>query len=240
MKLTLENIKLKYPNDDRLILNQVNLEMQKGEFAVLLGPSGCGKTSLLKMIAGFITPSKGRVLIEGKAAKHKQAQCGLVFQQDALFDWLNLRQNIAFAPKMLGKSRSEIDAICEFWLEQTGLKPFEDYAIDALSGGMQQRASLARALAGDPELLLLDEPFGALDSLTREQMQRLLLDIWQKTTKTMLMVTHSIDEAMMLGQVIYILSKPPASVLTRIDPEFSLEARMDFGGIQQHPDYAKT
>ena len=195
-------------------LKDVSFQLRPGELLTILGPSGCGKTTLLNIIAGFLTPTSGRVMfgvapVTGpgpervtvdKMVTAPGPERGMVFQQGALFEWMTVAENIGFGPAMKGVPKKEINAVVERYLETVGLHGFGDKAIYELSGGMQQRVALARCLANEPALILMDEPLGALDALTREKMQGLILKIWNETGKTIALITHSVEEALFLGE----------------------------------------
>lgn len=188
-------------------LKDVEMEAAKGEFVSLVGPSGCGKSTLLWAIAGLHELSSGTIEIAGEAVHGPNQDLGLIFQEANLLPWRNLLDNIKFPFEVMGR-RPDMDAIHEY-LEVTGLAGFEKHMPYELSGGMQQRASIVRALAFDPELLLLDEPFAALDAFTRDEMNMLLLDVWDRTDKTVVFVTHQIPEAVFLSDRVYVLKPRP-------------------------------
>jgi len=192
--------------------------IEDGEFFMLLGPSGCGKTTLLNILAGFLAPTGGKISLNGELVTGPSSERGMVFQQGALFEWMNVSKNIGFGPKMKGTPQREIDNRVEELLEIVGLQEFSQKMIYELSGGMQQRVALARCLANDPDVILMDEPLGALDALTREKMQSLVLDIWKKTGKTIILITHSVEEALLLGERLLVMAPRPG----RIHKEYNL------------------
>lgn len=194
-------------------LEDVSFELEHGEMLAVLGPSGCGKTTLLNIVAGFLTPTAGQVRLNDVPITGPSSERGMVFQQGALFEWLTVSENIGFGPKMMGKPKSEIDLLVEQLLDTVGLQNFGDTAIYSLSGGMQQRVALARCLANDPKLILMDEPLGALDALTREKMQGLLLRLWNETQKTIILITHSVEEALFLGAKLFVMAPRPGRVV---------------------------
>ncbi|MDP6868751.1 MAG: ABC transporter ATP-binding protein [Acidimicrobiales bacterium] len=199
-------------------LHDVSFDLEAGRLLTLLGPSGCGKTTLLNIIAGFLTPTSGSVTLGGDPIAGPGQERGMVFQQGALFEWQNVAQNVAFGPRMNRKKRSETNELVEDLLSTVGLQGFGDKAVYELSGGMQQRVALARCLANDPEVILMDEPLGALDALTREKMQSLILKLWQETGKTIVLVTHSVEEALYLGDRLFVMAPRPG----RIEREYEL------------------
>jgi sulfonate transport system ATP-binding protein len=193
------------------VLSGINLEVAEGEFISIVGISGCGKSTLLKIIAGLEPATAGEVLLDGKAVREPSLDCGIVFQEPRLLPWATVYQNIEFGlPRGIcaGERRKRINT----HIEMTGLSGFARALPNQLSGGMQQRVSIARALAGEPRALLLDEPFGALDALTRIQMQREILRIWETEKRTMILVTHDIDEAIFLGDRIVVMSRRPGRI----------------------------
>jgi taurine transport system ATP-binding protein len=175
-------------------LKNVNLDIAEGQILSVLGPSGCGKTTLLNIIAGFLAPTEGGIEIEGQRVAGPGPERGMVFQKGALFEWMSVRENVEFGPRMKNTPKSERDQIANHLLETVGLQDFKEKAVYELSGGMQQRVALARCLANDPEVILMDEPLGALDALTREKMQGLVLNLWKETGKTVILITHSVEE----------------------------------------------
>ncbi len=199
-------------------LENVSLTLKKGELLSVLGPSGCGKTTLLNILAGFLAPTSGSVTLNGKRVTGPSAERGMVFQQGALFEWMSVRQNVDFGPRMKGMEKRQRDEITDHLLETVGLQDFKEKAVYELSGGMQQRVALARCLANDPEVILMDEPLGALDALTREKMQGLVLKLWKDTGKTVVLITHSVEEALLLGERLVVMAPRPG----RIFKEYSL------------------
>lgn len=194
----------------------VDLEIEKGEFVVLLGASGCGKSTLLNLVTGFDKPTAGRIVVNGREVNKVDPHCGMVFQQYALFPWLTVIDNVAFGLKMKGVAKAERLQVARRFIEMVGLKGFEDKYPNALSGGMRQRVSIARVLANDPDVILLDEPFAALDAMTRQVLQDELLQIYEKSKKTIIFITHSIDEALLLSTRMLIMSARPGRVVTDI------------------------
>ncbi|MBW2632582.1 MAG: ABC transporter ATP-binding protein [Deltaproteobacteria bacterium] len=199
-------------------LKDVSFNLAPGEILTVLGPSGCGKTTLLNLIAGFFAPTEGQMTLNGAPIQGPSAERLMVFQDGALFEWLTVKKNISFGPDMRGAPKDETKKIVSDLLETVGLKEFGDKAIYELSGGMQQRVALARCLANNPELILMDEPLGALDALTREKMQVLILQLWKKTGKTILLITHAVEEALFLGERLFVMAPRPG----RIVKEYSL------------------
>lgn len=194
-------------------LSDIALTIPKGQLVSILGPSGCGKTTLLNIIAGFLAPSAGRVSLGGKPVHGPGPDRGMVFQQGALFEWINVRRNVDFGPRMKGLPAAERLALTERLLATVGLSGFADKPVYELSGGMQQRVALARCLANDPDVILMDEPLGALDALTREKMQGLILRLWQETGKTVILITHSVEEALLLGERLLVMAPRPGRIL---------------------------
>ncbi len=190
----------------------VSLTVRPGEFVSILGPSGCGKSSLLNAVAGFIRPTYGEVAVDGVPIRRPGADRGMVFQQYSLFPWKTVRQNVEFGLKMKGVGVDERERKARTLLSLSGLIGFEDHYPDRLSGGMKQRVGIVRALATGPKVLLLDEPFGALDAQTRVIMQQILTNIWQRLGITVLFVTHDIDEAIFLSDRVYVMTARPGKV----------------------------
>jgi len=197
-------------------LRGVELVIDKGEFVCLIGASGCGKSTLLRIIAGFEKPTSGRVDIYDHAIDGPGSDRGMVFQDYALFPWLTVRDNIAFGPRQKGLTKSKVSEITGEYLNMVGLAPFADRFPSQLSGGMKQRVAIARVLANEANILLMDEPFGALDALTREQLQDELLQIWARTGVTVIFVTHSVEEATLLADRVIVMTAGPGRIETDI------------------------
>jgi ABC-type nitrate/sulfonate/bicarbonate transport system ATPase subunit len=193
-------------------LEPTDLSVAENDFITILGPSGCGKSTLLRIVAGLDRPSAGRVLLDGRAVRGPGADRGMVFQSYTLFPWLDVSRNIAYGLREKGVPAAERDRVVASYIEKVGLKGFENHFPKQLSGGMQQRTAIARALANDPEILLLDEPFGALDNQTRALMQELLLGIWERERKTVLFVTHDIEEAIFLASRVVVMTARPGRI----------------------------
>ncbi len=193
-------------------LQNINLDVHRREFMCVLGQSGCGKSTLIRILAGLETPSEGQVLVDGKPVTGPGQDRGMVFQSYTLFPWLTVKENVMFGPRMAGKDRSTNEAEARQWLGLVGLEKFEDSYPHQLSGGMKQRAAIVRALANGPRILLMDEPFGALDPQTRQQMQAYLLQIWKNIDITIFFITHDLDEAIFLSDRILVLDPRPGRV----------------------------
>jgi NitT/TauT family transport system ATP-binding protein len=199
-------------------LRGADLTVRKGEFICLIGASGCGKSTLLRIVAGFEAPTTGQALMWGEPIDGPSPRRGMVFQDYGLFPWLSVRGNIAFGPISRGRPAGEVKATVERFVELVGLNRFADAYPHQLSGGMKQRVAIARVLANDAEVVLMDEPFGALDAMTRERLQDELLDLWQRTGLTVLFVTHAIEEAIFLANRVVVMSPGPG----RIDSEMPI------------------
>ncbi|MGA1857782.1 ABC transporter ATP-binding protein [Azospirillum sp. 11R-A] len=193
-------------------LDDVSLRVAHDTFAVIVGPSGCGKSTLLRLVAGLETPTSGSMTLDGQPIAGPSADRGMVFQSYTLFPWLSVRENVMFGPKLKGLPKAECEDIADDLIRAVGLSGFERSFPKELSGGMRQRVALARALANDPRILLMDEPFGALDSQTRQLMQELLLEVWQARRKTVLFITHDIDEAIILGDTVHVMTARPGRI----------------------------
>ncbi|WP_456481622.1 ABC transporter ATP-binding protein [Methanopyrus sp.] len=235
--LKVENLHKSY--GDLKVLNGITFEVSKGEFFAIVGPSGCGKTTLLRIIAGLEDYDAGRVLVDGEEVREPGPDRALVFQEYAVFPWKTVLENVMFAPLMKGKDPEEAERIARECLKVVpGLEGFEDAYPKQLSGGMKQRVAIARALAAEPRILLMDEPFAAVDAQTRNEMQEELLKVWERTGQTILLVTHNVEEAVFLADRVMVLSPRPAEVVDiveidlprprdRTDPEFvELRARI--------------
>ena len=212
--LDLRNVAKVYELNDQRIeaLRDANLVVEKGEFVCLIGASGCGKSTLLRIVAGFEPPSAGEALMWDKAIAGPAPDRGMVFQDYGLFPWLSVRQNIGFGPASRGLPKAELRALVDRFVDMVGLTRFADAYPHQLSGGMKQRVAIARVLANDAEMVLMDEPFGALDAMTRERLQDELLDIWQRTKLTVLFVTHSIEEAIFLADRVVVMEPGPGRI----------------------------
>ncbi|WP_282026451.1 taurine ABC transporter ATP-binding protein [Limimaricola cinnabarinus] len=240
--LSIDNLSMRFdlPNGAHIqALQNVSLDLGTGELLSVLGPSGCGKTTLLNIVAGFLSPTEGRVALNGVPVTGPHSQRGMVFQKGALFEWMNVRENVSFGPRMAGKREKEYGPMVDHLLQVVGLGDFGEKAIYELSGGMQQRVALARCLANDPDVILMDEPLGALDALTREKMQALVLKLWKETGKTVMLITHSVEEALLLGERLIVMAPRPG----RIHKEYRLPFAHDGAGrdlreIKKRPDFA--
>ncbi len=207
-------------------LRPTSLEFEAGEFIALVGPSGCGKSTLLNVLAGFIKPSAGQALVGGQPITKPDIDHGMVFQDYALFPWLNVIDNVAFGLERQGMGRDERYARAREYLDMVGLKDFAEKRVTELSGGMKQRVAIARVFATDPSIILMDEPFGALDALTRRFLQHQLLEIWQRNRKTVVFVTHSVQEAVYLASRVIVMTARPGRV--KLDQEIDLPHPRDF------------
>ncbi len=215
-QLSIQGVGRTFPGVNRgaptLALQPTSLEVANNDFITILGPSGCGKSTLLRIVAGLDTPTVGQVLLDGQAVTGPGADRGMVFQSYTLFPWLTVRENICFGLREKGMLPAAQAEIAQGFIKEVGLTGFESHFPKQLSGGMQQRVALARALANDPKILLLDEPFGALDNQTRALMQELLLSIWELHKKTVLFVTHDIDEAIFMANRCAVFSARPGRI----------------------------
>ena len=219
-------------------LKNINLDIKQGELMSVLGPSGCGKTTLLNILAGFLAPTGGGVELGGNRVAGPGAERGMVFQQGALFEWMSVRKNIGFGPKMKGVPQREIDQSVDSLLSIVGLQDFAEKMIYELSGGMQQRVALARCLANEPDVILMDEPLGALDALTREKMQGLVLKLWKETGKTIILITHSVEEALLLGERLLVMAPRPGRVHKEYRLPFAeIGVGADLREVKKHPDF---
>ena len=221
--IEIDSVDLDYSGKNGSIkaLEKIHFNIFPGEFVCVLGPSGCGKSTLLKIIAGFIKPTAGAVRLDGKEITGTDWHRGVVFQNPPLYEWYSVRSNIAFGPKMRGIPKAEYASLVDEYIAKVGLTEFADKKIYELSGGMKQRVSIARALINDPEILLMDEPFGALDALTRESVQDLTRKIWWDTGKTIFFITHDVEEALLLASRVIVLSRHPGRVIDDIRVNFS-------------------
>lgn len=210
-------------NGSLVALKDINLNIEEGEFICAVGASGSGKSTLLRLVAGLDTPTAGEILVDGVRVTGPGPDRGMVFQKYTLYPWMNVAQNVEFGLKLQGVSRTQRRERAAHYLEVVGLSQFTQSLPKELSGGMQQRVAIARALASAPKILLMDEPFGALDAQTKESMQQFLLELWRRTGTTILMITHDVEEAVFLSQRIYVLTSRPGSVKTELTMDLPRE-----------------
>jgi ABC-type nitrate/sulfonate/bicarbonate transport system ATPase subunit len=218
-RLTLDRLAMRFRTRrgaEVTALDGISFEVRDQEFAVLVGTSGCGKSTILRLVAGLLAPTAGRVLVDGRAVSGPGPDRGMVFQAYTLFPWLTVQQNVEFGPRIRGVTAEERGRLATHYLGQVGLRGFEGVYPKELSGGMMQRVAIARALANDPAVLLMDEPFGALDAQTRTLMAELLLRVWEEAAKTVLFVTHDIEEALLLGDRVFVMTARPGRVREEI------------------------
>ena len=239
--LSLQEISMRFdlPNGSSVqALENVSLDLKPGELMSVLGPSGCGKTTLLNIVAGFLAQTSGKLTLNGHEITGPDAERGMVFQKGALFEWMSVRENVGFGPSMKGMPRQEKAEIVDHLLDVVGLQDFKDKAIYELSGGMQQRVALARCLANEPDVILMDEPLGALDALTREKMQSLVLKLWKETGKTIILITHSVEEALLLGERLIVMAPRPGRIHKEYRLPFAeLGVGADLREVKKHPDF---
>jgi NitT/TauT family transport system ATP-binding protein len=218
-RITIDGVRLALPGPDGAevrVLGGITVEIEPSEFVCLLGPSGCGKTTLLNCIAGFLRPSAGTILIDSAPITGTPPEVGIVFQEHALFPWFSVQQNVEYGLRVQGVPRPERKRVARDFIELVGLTGFEHHYPHQLSGGMKQRVGIARTLVNRPSVLLMDEPFGALDAMTREAMQEELLRVWERDRKTVVFVTHSIAEAVFLADRVMVLSPRPGVVRAQV------------------------
>ncbi|MDX2290274.1 MAG: ABC transporter ATP-binding protein [Hyphomicrobiaceae bacterium] len=217
-RIRIDNVSIVFGSGSarHVAVSETTIDIAPGEFVCILGPSGCGKSTLLNSVAGYVSPSSGSVTIDGEAIDGPGPDRGMVFQQYSLFPWKTVRENVAFGPRILGRGDPTPEATADTFIDMVGLTKFAKRYPSELSGGMQQRVGIARALANYPRVLLMDEPFGALDSQTRHVMQESLLKIWNEFRITVLFVTHDIDEAVFLGDRVLVMSASPGRIIADI------------------------
>lgn len=238
-RIRMENIDMRFPTErgDLKVVDDVSLTIHEGEFVALVGPSGCGKTTLLNMMAGFLRPSGGHVLLDGTQIEGPGRDRGVMFQEYGVFPWLTVKENIKFGLRLAANKvpSEKRDEICDRYMRLMRLTDFANSYPKTLSGGMRQRVALARAYAVNPSFLLMDEPFGALDAQTRSAMQDLLLEVLASENKTVVMITHSVDEALYLASRIVVISARPARIRKIIDVPFGYPRQDD---IQERPEFS--
>ncbi|WP_295455373.1 ABC transporter ATP-binding protein, partial [uncultured Pseudophaeobacter sp.] len=239
--LSIDNLSMRFDLPDGgavQALQDVTIDLKAGELLSVLGPSGCGKTTLLNIVAGFLAPTGGKMTLNGHRITGPDAERGMVFQQGALFEWMSVRENVGFGPSMKGMPKNDKSEIVNHLLDVVGLQDFKEKAVYELSGGMQQRVALARCLANDPDVILMDEPLGALDALTREKMQSLVLKLWKETGKTIILITHSVEEALLLGERLIVMAPRPGRIHTEYRLPFAeLGVNADLREVKKHPEF---
>ncbi|AMB86619.1 taurine transporter ATP-binding subunit [Pseudomonas agarici] len=240
--LQLERIGAQYPGAAQPVLSDISLRLGPRQLCVALGPSGSGKTSLLNLIAGFVEPSAGRITLDGVTVKGPSAERGVVFQDDALLPWQDVLANVGFGLELAGVPRERRETRAREMLALVDLTGFDSRRIWQLSGGQRQRVGLARALAADPRVLLMDEPFGALDAFTREQMQELLLQVCKRTAKPVFLITHDIEEAVFLATDLILLAPNPGQIVERLSLDFGqrYSAGESARAIKSDPRFIET
>jgi ABC-type taurine transport system ATPase subunit len=219
-------------------LDRTDMTFEPGEFVTLAGPSGCGKSTLLSLLAGFIFPTQGEITLGGRRITQPGWERGVVFQQPNLYPWLSVRDNVTFGPRMRGLGKGDWGERADRFVEMVGLTDFAGRRPYELSGGMQQRAAIARVLVNDPKIMLMDEPYGALDALTRERLQEELLTIWRETGKTIFFITHSVEEAVYLGSRVLVMSPRPGRIMFDEPAPYSrMEASVH--EVRARPDFVE-
>ncbi|MCD8019669.1 MAG: ABC transporter ATP-binding protein [Clostridiales bacterium] len=242
IKMSLKNVSVDFKQGKGVFhaLDNINLDIYEKDFVCLVGPSGCGKTTMLNIMAGYTKPSSGSVLLEGKPFDHPSAEVGVVFQQANLFPWLSVYKNVEFGLKQQKIPAGERKDIVEHYLNIVNLYDAKDKLPYQLSGGMSQRAAIARTLAAQPKFVLLDEPFSALDALTREMMQIHIRQIWEQTDCSFLFITHDMDKALLLGNRIVVMQADPGRILLDYHNAFREQPSLNYKNLRQQNDYWKA
>jgi taurine transport system ATP-binding protein len=243
--LTCKDLSMTYRNPQTgaevQALKDINFTLKKGELLAVLGPSGCGKTTLLNMVAGFLKPTAGEMILGDRLINGPGVERGMVFQQGALFEWQSVKKNVDFGLRMKKTKAVEAADLVEKWLDIVGLQGFGETPTYQLSGGMQQRVALARCLVNDPDVILMDEPLGALDALTREKMQSLILELWKETGKTIIIITHSVEEALLLGERLFVMAPRPGRIHKEYHLPFAERGLSEpLRAIRQDKDFTKV
>ena len=239
LNLTDVSMRFDLPNGSFVqALENVSLNMKAGELLSVLGPSGCGKTTLLNIVAGFLAQTSGKLELNGHEINGPDAERGMVFQKGALFEWMSVRENVGFGPSMKGMAKEQKAEVVDHLLDVVGLQDFKEKAVYELSGGMQQRVALARCLANEPDVILMDEPLGALDAVTREKMQSLVLKLRKETGKTIILITHSVEEALLLGERLIVMAPRPGRIHKEYRLPFAeLGVGADLREVKKHPEF---
>lgn len=241
-RVSIDNLSVSFSSrgKDMLAIQDVNITIKPGEFVCLLGPSGCGKSTLLNCVAGFVQPSLGSISVDNELITGPGPDRGMVFQQHSLYPWKTVLQNIAFGPEVTGRGQGSPKSTAQTFLRMVGLSKYADYYPHELSGGMQQRVGIARALANYPRLLLMDEPFGALDSQTRLMMQENLLKLWRDLSITVLFVTHDVDEAVFLSDRVLVMGSNPGRIVKDLSVSLSRPRNSDTTVSREFVELRKT
>ncbi len=237
IKIRVQNLRKVFHSRFRsplLALDDVSFDVGEGEFCCIVGPSGCGKSTILRIVAGLATPTSGQVDISDNGGGKMLS--AMVFQETSIFPWMNVWKNVAYGLQVRGESSSTIEKQVNYFLEVTGLSRFRDSFPHQLSGGMKQRVSVARAFAADPEVMLMDEPFGSLDEQNKYVLQEELLSIWKENRKTVVFITHSIDEAIKLGDVILVMSRQPGNIKESLEVRIPRQDR-NVENLRSHPEF---
>jgi NitT/TauT family transport system ATP-binding protein len=241
IKLEVDQVSMIFPGKGGgvVALERVSMRVAQAEFVCIIGSSGCGKSTLLNVIGGLLRPTSGLIRVEGREIKGPGADRGMVFQSYSLYPWLNVAQNVGFGLRLRHASRSAIAERVNYYLDVVGLSDRREATPDQLSGGMRQRVAIARALANEPDIILLDEPFGALDAQTKTRMHEFLLEVWAKTSTTMLMITHDIEEAIFLAGRIYIMQGPPGRFIEELSIQLPSERHNEIRFDPKFSDYRR-